>query len=112
MNREIAIRYYDANTAYVNGKLYSSEFDIFGGYTTESLATQLQFSFPSDWSGTYSIGLKPQDGTMTYTVMTITDDQVDYDLPTQAVGQLEMVVKVVDTATIITRPVYFKIDIL
>lgn len=107
-NREYTINYYDTDTIYVNGDLYDQKDDLFAGYTDEDDATLLTISIPSDWEGTKSIGLK-SDEINTYTELTFDENTAEYELPTQTVGQLRMVLKIVDDNTVITKPIFFYI---
>lgn len=100
MYREIDIRYYDADTVYVNGKPHNPKIPVFAGYSTESEATKLNISLPSDWSGNFYLGLNGE-----YTDA-YTDTKIEYVLPAQPHGQLVMQVK---AGTLLTAPVVFEV---
>lgn len=108
MNREIYISYDSKGTPCVNGWKYNPIDRLFAGFADESEATELYINLPSDWSGTFYVGLKPYNGNMTFTSVG-TDTQIEYSLPSQSAGLLEMQMKAVGDSTILTDPIYFDI---
>lgn len=108
MNREIYISYDTNGAPCVNGWQYNPKDEIFAGFDEESGATKLNINLPSDWSGTFYIGLKPYNGDMEFTSVG-TDTKIEYELPSQSAGLLTMQIKAVGDSTIITDPIYFEI---
>jgi hypothetical protein len=110
--REIRIQYRDIDTILVNGRLYKDEFDLYAGFTDEDDATVFKIDVPSNWEGTFFIGLQPNGEDIVYTEVDFDTDNtpnIEFPLPSQVVGQHRMVLKVVDDETIITKPIFFRI---